>query len=255
VPHFKLTLAYDGATLVGWQRQADGVSVQGLVEDALAELEGAAVSVAGAGRTDAGVHALGQVASVALARAIGAATLVRALNAHLPENVRVLAAAEVSPAFHARFSATAKTYQYRIWNGDVLNPFERGRVWHIPAPMLDRDAMSAAAVALEGRHDFAAFQAAGATPRTTERTIFSSRVLATDHGDRAPLLTYEIRGEGFLRHMVRTIVGTLIEIGTGRQTARWMRDVLESKARTLAGRTAPAEGLFLVGVEYDTPDL
>ncbi len=255
MPHFKLTLAYDGRSLVGWQRQADGVSVQGLVEDALAELEGSAVSVAGAGRTDAGVHALGQVASVFLSRAIDATTLVRALNAHLPDAVRILAATEVLPAFHARFSARAKTYRYRIWNGEVLSPFELGRVWHIPAPILDRGAMSTAAVALEGRHDFAAFQAAGTTPRTTVRTIFSSRILAEEHGDRAPLLTYEIRGEGFLRHMVRAIVGTLVEIGTKRQAAPWMRDVLESKQRALAGRTAPAEGLFLVHVEYDTADL
>ncbi len=255
MPHFKLTLAYDGAPFVGWQRQAEGVSVQGLVEDALAELEGSAVSLAGAGRTDAGVHALGQVASVFLTRSIDAATLVRAANAHLPATIRILAADEVSPAFHARFRATAKTYRYRIWNADVLNPFERGHVWHIPAPPLDCEAMAASAMLLEGFHDFAAFQAASAMSRTTWRTIFSSRVVAAEPGDRVPLVVYEIRGEGFLRHMVRSIVGTLVDIGKGRHPASWMREVLVSKSRATAGRTAPPEGLFLVGVEYDGPDL
>lgn len=255
MPHFKLTLAYDGAGFVGWQRQADGVSVQGLVENALAALEGSPVTLAGAGRTDAGVHALGQVATVSLTRVIDAATLVRAANAHLPPGVRILAAHEVAPTFHARFSATAKTYRYRIWNAEVLNPFERGHVWHVPAPVLDREAMSAAATRLEGRHDFAAFHGAGTTPRTTERTMFRSRITGAERGEREPLVTYEVRGEGFLRHMVRSIVGTLVEIGSGRHGASWMRDVLESRSRALAGRTAPPEGLFLVGVEYDTPDL
>jgi tRNA pseudouridine38-40 synthase len=250
LPHFKLTISYDGTTFVGWQRQASGVSIQGLLEDALAELEGAPVAVAGAGRTDAGVHALGQVASVSLSRDVDAATVLRAANARLPGTVRVLDAIDVGPAFHARFNATSKSYRYRIWNADVLNPFERAYVWHVPAPVLDVKAMSAAAALLEGRHDFAAFQTAGAETKTTDRVVFSSQV-----SGGPSLITFEIRGDGFLRHMVRGIVGSLVEVGRGRYPATWMQDVLASRARANAGPTAPAAGLFLVRVEYEEPDL
>ena len=249
MPHFKLTLAYEGTTLVGWQRQAAGVSVQGLLEAALATLDDQPVAVVGAGRTDAGVHALAQVAGCALRRDIDAATLVRALNAVLPETVRVLTAVDVPAAFHPRFDARAKAYRYRIWNGEVLSPFERAYAWHIPAPALDLDAMAAAAAALEGRHDFAAFQGTGSDTHTTERTVFSSRVERSHPHD--PLITYDIRGDGFLRHMVRTIAGTLVEIGRGRHAADWIGRVLASRDRAQAGRTAPAHGLFLVGVDYD----
>jgi tRNA pseudouridine38-40 synthase len=250
VPHFKLTVSYDGTPFVGWQRQASGTSIQGLLEEALAALDNESVAVAGAGRTDAGVHALAQVATVSLHRAIDAATVVRATNARLPDTVRVVDAVEVPPAFHARFHATAKTYRYRIWNQDVLSPFERAYVWHVPGPTLDVDAMSAAAAHLEGRHDFAAFQTSGAETQTTERVVFSSRLAG-----EPPLITYEIRGNGFLRHMVRGIVGSLVEVGRGRYAAAWMGEVLASGARALAGPTAPAAGLFLVGVEYEQPDL
>src|SRR5262249_40941582 len=153
-------VAYDGTDYVGWQRQASGVSIQGLVEDALRELDGRQVDVMGAGRTDAGVHALGQTASFSLERAIDAATLVRALNAKLPPAVRVRTADVQPAAFNARFDARSKTYRYRIWNGEVLNPFERRYVWHLVNP-LDAGAMAAAALALEGTHDFAAFQGTG----------------------------------------------------------------------------------------------
>jgi tRNA pseudouridine38-40 synthase len=250
MPQFKLTLSYDGTTFVGWQRQAAGVSIQGLLEDALAFLEGGSVTISGAGRTDAGVHALAQVATVFLNRAIDAGTILRATNARLPDTVRVVSAVEVPPSFHARFSATAKIYRYRIWNEEVLSPFERAYAWHVPGPELDVDAMSAAAAWLEGRHDFAAFQTAGAETTTTERVVFSSRVLGGP-----PLITYEIRGNGFLRHMVRSIVGSLVEVGRGRHPAEWMGEVLISRARALAGPTAPATGLFLVAVEYEQPDL
>ena len=154
---FRITVAYDGTDYVGWQRQATGVSIQGLLEDALRELDGAAVAVAGAGRTDAGVHALGQVAGFALTRTIGADAVMRALNARLPDTVRVLASEEVPPDFHPRFAARSKTYRYRIWNADVMSPFERRYAWHVIGG-LDVEAMNTAARALEGRHDFAAFQ-------------------------------------------------------------------------------------------------
>ena len=250
MPQFKLTLSYDGTAFVGWQRQAAGASVQGLLEDALAVLEGAPVAVAGAGRTDAGVHALGQIASVRLSRVLEPLTLVQAANFRLPPTIRVLDATIVPDAFHARFDARSKTYRYRIWNARVLSPFERAFVWHVPEPVLDVDAMSAAAAVLEGRHDFAAFQGAGPERRTTERVVFHSR--ACRDGD---LVTYEVRGDGFLRHMVRSIVGSLVDVGRGRYPAEWMQEVIASRTRGRAGRTAPAAGLCLVRVEYEGPAL
>jgi tRNA pseudouridine38-40 synthase len=246
---FKITLSYDGADYVGWQRQASGVSIQGLIEDALAILDGGrAVAVAGAGRTDAGVHALGQVASFALMREIDTDTLMRALNAHLPPAIRVLDAEEAPPDFHARFTPSRKTYRYHIWNHDVMNPLERGRAWHVPG-WLDVEAMRAAARRLEGRHDFAAFQGQGADAATTEREVFSSTLQVASCNLQLALV-YEVVGSGFLRHMVRTIVGTLVEIGRGRQPVEWIDHVLASRDRTRAGRTAPAHGLFLVRVVY-----
>lgn len=255
MPTFKMTVAYDGTGLVGWQRQAAGDSVQGLLESACAELNGEAVAVTGAGRTDAGVHALGQVATVALARDIDARAFVAAVNFRLPPAIRVLAAVEVPAAFHPRFQARSKSYRYRIWNGSVLSPFERPYVWHVPAPVLDVAAMDAAARLLEGRHDFAAFQGAGSDTPTTERIVFSSRVVsepatvATD----AMLIAYEVTGSGFLRYMVRTIAGTLVEVGRGSRSPEWLLEVLEARERARAGPTAPAEGLFLRSVGYEEP--
>jgi tRNA pseudouridine38-40 synthase len=266
MPSFKLTLAYDGTGFVGWQRQAAGTSIQGLLEAALSDLDQRQVAVAGAGRTDAGVHALGQVASFPLQRPIDERTLVRALNARLPPAVRALDAEAVGPAFHARFAARAKTYRYRLWNGDVLSPFERAYVWHLPGPPLDVDAMAAAARLIEGCHDFASFQSIGTEVRSTERTVFSARISvapAPDQPDpagavgaavmvdRPALITLEVKGDGFLRHMVRTLVGTLVAVGRGRHDATWITAVLAAQDRHHAGPTAPAEGLFLVGVEYD----
>jgi tRNA pseudouridine38-40 synthase len=247
--HLKLTIAYDGTGLVGWQRQLTGVSVQALLEEALAPLAKAPVRITGAGRTDAGVHALAQVASVPLPRTIAPDVVVRAMNMRLPPAVRVIAAEEVAPAFHARFDAISKTYRYRIWNRPALDPFERLYVWHIPGPPLDVGAMDDAARRLEGRHDFAAFEGTGSDPETTVRTVFSSRV-ARGGGDADALITFEVTGDGFLRHMVRSIAGSLVEIGRGRRPASWMDDVLTSCDRHQAGRTAPASGLFLVRVEY-----
>ena len=249
--HLKLTIAYDGTGLVGWQRQPTGTSIQALLEDALAPLEGGPVTVMGAGRTDAGVHALGQVASVTLLRTIAPRSVVKAANMRLPACVRVLAAEEVGPDFHARFRAVAKTYRYRIWNSDVLSQFERPFVWHVPWPPLDAEAMNEAAARIVGRHDFAAFQGSGSDAETTVRTVFSSNVSRHDAADQARLVTCELRGDGFLRHMVRAIAGSLVEVGRGRQPASWIDEVLASRDRGTAGRTAPATGLFLVRVEYE----
>jgi tRNA pseudouridine38-40 synthase len=256
MPTFKITVAYDGTDYVGWQRQANGVSIQALLEDALRALDDRDVTVAGAGRTDAGVHALGQVAAFTIARAIGADAVRRALNARLPAAVRVMAAEEVPATFHPRFGARAKTYRYRIWSGDVISPFEYRYAWHTAAA-LDVEAMQAAARIVEGRHDFAAFQAAGSDVATTTREIFRSRMadgrLPFDGGSRldgSALLVYEVSGSGFLRYMVRTIVGTLVEIGRGKQPVSWMTAVLNSRERAAAGPTAPAAGLFLTAVVY-----
>ncbi len=249
--NLKLTIAYDGTGLVGWQRQAAGISVQQLLEEALLPLDPSGPAVTGAGRTDAGVHALGQVASVTLQREIAADAVVRAMNMRLPPAVRVLAAEQVRPGFHARFHAVAKTYRYRIWNAEVLSPFERPYAWHVPGPQLDVAAMSDAAARVTGTLDFAAFQGTGSDVETTVRTIFSSTVTA--RADPVPdgLITYEVRGDGFLRHMVRALAGTLVDVGRGRETPAWIDEVLASRARPFAGRTAPAAGLFLVSVEYE----
>jgi len=257
VPSFKLTVSYDGTGMVGWQRQAAGVSVQGLLEDALAELDGQSVTVTGAGRTDAGVHALGQAASVSLARTIDGPSLARALNAKLPLSVRVLDALSVAPSFHARFDARSKTYHYRMWNGEVVPPFERAYTWHVPGP-LDVPSMAAAAAIFEGKHDFAAFQSTGTEPVTTTRRVLSASVHVASRSGASEglarsagvLVVFEVSGDGFLRHMVRSMAGTLVEVGRGRRPSGWVADVLRSRERSRAGPRAPAEGLFLVRVEY-----
>lgn len=241
----KITLAYDGTRFVGWQRQAEGESIQGLLEDALARFESRPVSVAGAGRTDAGVHALAQVASARVSCGHDASTLARGLNARLPPDVRVLSVEDTDDRFHARFSATGKTYRYRIRNAALADPFARAFEWHLPEP-LRLDVMSCAAGMLVGTHDFGAFRSAGGAASTTVRTITRSEWLAQDGQ-----LTYEIAGNGFLRHMVRTVVGTLVQVGRGQRPPQDVSDLLAGGRRAEAGPTAPPHGLFLVCVDYD----
>ena len=261
MPTFKVTLAYDGTDFVGWQRQPSGESIQGVLEDALHSFDDRDVTVTGAGRTDAGVHALGQVAAFSLENTIDAETVARALNAKLPETIRVVSACEVPNTFNPRYDARAKTYRYRLWNGPARSPFERRYAWHLPVA-LDAEAMDAAARRLEGRRDFAAFQATGSDVETTERTIMSSRVLRQAQDERntdalvvslsnhQPLIVYDVTGDGFLRHMVRAVVGTLVEIGRGRRPVEWIDEVLASRDRSMAGPTVPPTGLFLVRVDY-----
>lgn len=241
----KITLAYDGTRFVGWQRQAAGESIQGLLEDALARLAGAPVAVHGAGRTDAGVHALAQVASAHVPVAHDAATLTRALNAHLPAEVRVIAVEDTDERFHARFSATGKTYRYQIRNTLVADPFDRAFVWHLPEA-LSVDAMTRAAALLVGTHDFTAFRSVGSEIANSIRTVTRSGWRQQDG-----LLKYEISGNGFLRHMVRAIVGTLVEVGRGWRQPHEIASLLAGGARADAGATAPPHGLFLVSVDYD----
>lgn len=238
----RITVAYDGTDFHGWQVQPELPTIQGTLEAALGEIEGAPVHVAGSGRTDAGVHALAQVASFDLANPIPGDNLRRAMNRLLPPSIRVLEAREATPGFHARHHAIAKTYEYRIERGEVCSPFERRYVHHHPYP-LDHEAMKRLARLFEGTHDFSVF--AASDDRYTEefdmtRTIFSS--VLEDLGGR---LRYRVRGNGFLKHMVRNLVGTLIEAGRGNLACdRWPEK---------SGPTAPASGLFLVSVEYPDP--
>ena len=254
----KITLAYDGTRFVGWQRQArgrhgarlrrgvevEGESIQGLLEEALATFDGGPVTAHGAGRTDAGVHALGQVASATVSFPHPIETIARALNARLPEDIRVLEVADAPADFHARFSARAKTYRYQLRAGSVADPFTRAFVWQL-AERLDVAAMQEAAAALVGTHDFAAFQSAGTETSSTVRTIARSELV-----DSGALITYEVTGDGFLRHMVRAIVGTLVEIGRGWRPRDSMAQLLNGGTRADAGATAPPHGLFLVRVDY-----
>lgn len=251
----KLTLAYDGTDFVGWQRQAEGVSVQGLVEAALAPIDGRPVSVIGAGRTDAGVHAEGQVASFALEHPLPVDSLVRALNARLPEAIRILAAEEMPPGFHARYSARSKTYRYRIFSAPIADPFTRRFAWHVTDP-LDVASMIDAFRRVEGRHDFSAFQASGSEVGDTVRTV--TRAAATIHTvewlrgriDPAVVVTLELSGDGFLRHMVRGLVGTVLEVAKGRRSPTDVDALLAGAPRGAAGPTAPAHGLCLVRIAY-----
>jgi len=249
VRNIKLTIAYDGTDYVGWQRQPAGVSIQGLIEESISRIEGRQVSVMAAGRTDAGVHALAQVAAFSIEHPIACDALQRALNATLPEAIRVLGVEQADAAFHARYSARSKTYEYRFDTATVANPFLRRYTWHMPHA-LDIDAMRAAAEDLIGPHDFAAFQAAGSDASSKGPVVLDTRF----RGDVTPgpgsILPFEITASGFLRHMVRIIVGTLVEIGQGRRDRHAIRRALEARDRAAAGPTAPPHGLFLVRVDY-----
>lgn len=236
----KATIAYDGGDFHGWQVQPDLPTIQGVLEQIASEIEGKPVPIAGSGRTDAGVHALGQVAAFTLANPIPLLNLRRAINRLLPPAIRILSVEEVHAEFHPRFDAHAKTYEYRIARDEVCSPFEWRYVHHYPYP-LDENRMRQLARAMEGVHDYGVFAAADDSDdegKSTVRTIYSS-VLERKDG----LLIYQVRGNGFLKHMVRNLVGTLIEAGKGNIADL---NTLPDKS----GPTAPAKGLFLVGVEY-----
>ena len=247
---FKITLSYDGTAFSGFQRQANARSVQAELEAALAPIEGKDVTVAGAGRTDAGVHALGQVASFRLTNPIDANDLFQALNARLAEDVRVLSAEEAPLGFHARFSARSKVYRYRISNTRVMSPFQRRFAWHI-SRRLDLGAMKDAARHLLGERDFSCFQAKSEKVKMTIRKITQSDWTEEPLAGGGRLLTYEIAGTGFLKYMVRNVIGTLIQVGDGRRSAASISELLVSRSRAAAGPTAPAKGLYLVRVDYD----
>lgn len=262
---WKVVVSYDGTDFRGWQVQPGLPTVQGELQAALGRITGEAPLPQGSGRTDAGVHALAQVASFALAAPIPPQNLHRALNRTLPASIRVLEAGTVHSTFHARHSAVAKTYEYRVLaaGADHCPPFLARYVYACPWP-LDRSALDAAAAHFLGEHDFASFAAtdpdlatretdADAEALSTVRTVFASA-----WGERAtadgPLLVYCVRGNGFLHHMVRNLVGTMVEVGRGFLAADAIPGILAARERSAAGPTAPARGLFLHSVEYDGHD-
>ena len=243
----RVTVSYDGTSYYGWQVQPGFPTVQGILEGVASQIEGREVAVHGSGRTDAGVHALAQVAAFDLANPLPLPNLMKAMNRLLPQDIRVLATEEAAGGFHPRFDATAKTYEYRLLRSELCPPFERNYVYHYPYP-LEEVRMMQAARQLEGEHDFSAFAAADPADglgRSSVRCIFSSCL--TREGDR---LVYRVRGSGFLKHMVRNIVGVLLEAGKGNVAPADMEARLRPGCGIPAGPTAPARGLFLVGVEY-----
>ena len=241
---FKLIVEYDGTDYHGWQIQPDGPTIQGVLEDAIRRMLAESVRVAAAGRTDAGVHAAGQVVSFTLQRAVSADTLARGLNALTPGDISIRDAVVVSDDFDPRRAARSRVYVYRIWNARWPSPFWRRYAWHVFHP-LDLEQMRAAAACLVGEHDFTSFQAAGCDADNPVRCV-----LRSDVASASPLLTYTIEATAFLRHMVRNIVGTLVEVGSGGRTPGDMLALLAARDRTAAGPTAPACGLCLTEVNY-----
>jgi tRNA pseudouridine38-40 synthase len=272
--NLRLILSYDGTDFHGWQRQPDAPTVQECLESAIERIVGEKVQVYGSGRTDAGVHALNQVANFQTACKIPCENLLKALNNTMQPTVRVKDVSEAPPRFHARYDARSKTYCYRILQAPVASPFVNRFVWHYPFP-LDVVRIAQAAKLFEGEHDFTSFAAAEAlvaqallpVQKRTDaneaqagvpvlravalpnmvRTIFTSRILRRT---RTCMLIYEVTGSGFLHHMVRNIVGTLVEVGRGKLEPVDITRILEARDRTLAGPTALAQGLCLVKVDY-----
>src|SRR5579862_8079202 len=255
--NWKLILSYDGTEYFGWQVQPDRTTIQGELCDAIERVTGERVLPQGSGRTDAGVHARGQVASFLLRAPIPAENFQRALNRTLPESIRVLRAEQAPPDFHARHAAKAKTYEYRIYRAEICPPWEARYAWALNWP-LRVEPMREAARHVVGTHDFTSFAASDpdlATRRAEEsgeglregsvRTVFESSW--AEEGD---LLVYRIRGNGFLHHMVRNLVGTFVEVGRGQRRPAYMVRILKARNRSEAGATAPARGLFLDSVEY-----
>ncbi len=266
--NIKLTVAYDGTHFHGWQIQPGKPTIQGALVEVAERLVGSRTIVQGAGRTDAGVHAFGQVANFRANTRLDPAEFQRAFNALLPGTIRVVESEEVEGRFHARWDAQAKTYQYRIFRGKVVSPFDRSYVLHYPFP-LDEEAMAAAAKLFEGAHDFSSFAASpGADTKDREvnpmREIYRSEIArrpsprfgpAVDDPEKEPRneLVYVVRGRSFLRYMVRKLVGTLLEVGRGRLTLDDVRELYGLRDRSRSGPTAPPQGLALVSVEYNEP--
>lgn len=250
--YFKLTIAYDGTDFHGWQIQANKPTIQGEIVSVLRRLTQEHILLHGAGRTDAGVHALGQVGSFKTQSALSAQEFQRALNALLPPTIRIMAAEEVGPDFNARWSARGKIYRYRIYRGRVVPPMIWRYVLHYPFP-LDEDAMRDAAARFVGMHDFASFAASTGTEdddkeRSTEREIFSTELVRSPDNEE---LVFTVKGRSFLRYMVRKMVGTLLDVGRGKLTPADIDQLYELKDRSKSGPTVPSQGLVMVEVQHD----
>ncbi len=245
----RFDVAYDGTDFHGWQVQPNLSTIQGTLETVIGQIEKAPVHVAGSGRTDAGVHASAQVAAVSLENLIPVDNFRRAVNRLLPRSIRISNVCEMQTDFHPRFDAKRKQYEYRIYRNEICPPFDRHFVYHHPYP-LNEDAMSAAALLLEGEHDFTAFAAADENDhpdRSRVRRIFRSHLLRS-----GPQLTYQVSGSGFLKHMVRNIVGVLLQVGRGNLGEGDILARLQPGNGIAPGPTAPASGLFLMSVDYDS---
>ena len=243
--NIKLLIEYDGANYLGWQVQAKGLTIQGILEDKLALLTGEKVHLFGSGRTDAGAHALGQVASFKTQNPMDVRTIQKALNSLLPSDIAIKEVGEVGEDFSARKSAKSKVYEYRILNGPIRSVFNREYAWYIPQ-RLDLREMKKATQILIGEHDYSSFRSVGTPTKTAIRRVFR----AEWRKGREGVLRLEIEANGFLKQMVRAIVGTLVEVGKGKIAVDEFRKILESKDRSLAGPTAPAHGLLLKEVKY-----
>ncbi len=242
---FKLVISYDGSGYHGWQRQKTDRSIQAEVERALTTMTSSRIRILGSGRTDAGVHALGQVASFQSDAGLSPEVYCKGLNSLLPDDILVLSCDLMPPAFHARYDARSKYYQYRILNRKMPSIMERHHVWHVKRK-LNLVSMQTAAAYLVGRHDFKAFEGTGSPRSTTVREVFRAEVQS---GGKDRIL-FDIEADGFLRYMVRNIVGTLVEVGLEKIAAKKIGQILSSKDRGQAGATAPAKGLFLMEVHY-----
>jgi len=249
--NFKITLEYDGSKFHGWQRQKHDRTIQAEIEKAVAHIVGHDVAVVGSGRTDAGVHALGQVANFRCDTRLNESVIQKALNSLLPDSIVVRLCKQVDADFHARYDATSKTYRYRIFNRTMRVAIGRQYAWHIRHP-LDLEAMRAAAEVLIGRHDFKAFEGAGSPRSHSVRHVLRAQ-LREEY--QAGYLAFEIEANGFLRFMVRNIVGTLVRVGYGKVGLENFTTILGSRDRRQAGATAPAQGLYLVKVSYEENDL
>jgi tRNA pseudouridine38-40 synthase len=243
--NIRLTLEYDGTCYHGWQRQKNALTIQEVIETALARLTGETLRLTGSGRTDTGVHALGQMANFATRSTMPLRAFLHGLNSFLPMDIAVLQAEEVPLPFHARYGALSKTYEYRILNRPVRSPLSRLQAWWLISS-LDVAAMQQAATALIGEHDFFAFRAVGSRPGPTVRRVEEAVWRSQPEG----WLTFTITANGFLRGMVRSLVGTLVKIGKGKYPPEHLGEILKKRDRRLVGPTAPPQGLFLVKVEY-----
>ncbi len=247
---YRITVAYDGTNYHGWQEQAGAVTIESVLNETLSRVLGEDIHVMGASRTDAGVHAYGNVAVFDSETTIPGDRISYAVNPHLPEDIRIMRSEETDPDFHPRYAACRKTYAYHIYNGRIPNPARRLYSCQVPVP-LDLGAMQEAGKYMEGTYDFKCFCAAGAQVKTTVRTVNEVRVIRNTAADgEGEEITVFVTGEGFLYNMVRIMVGTLIKVGRHVYPPSHVEEIIASRDRTLAGDTAPAKGLFLQKIEY-----